>query len=206
MPRTTGKSLTKKERKEVRTIVKKQQAQTSELKFHDDFIVANTISDVGIMRNITLISQGLNDFDRVGDSIHPTSLEVRAHFTATDTTNLLRFIVFRWVPQNNPATPSPALSDILLQVAGTTPPYQMYNKDKRQEFNILKDFTVDVNTNDRLDQWRTFSLKLSDSKKCMYNAGSNTGTGLLYIAIASDSTAVGHPLCSYYCRLRYRDN
>lgn len=204
MPRTTGKSLTKKERKEVKTIIKRQQNLTSELKFHDDFIMANGIPDTGVLRNITLISQGLNDYERVGDSIHPTSLEVRCHFTAEDTTNLIRFIVFRWLPQNNPGV-SPLLSDILLPVAGTTPPYQHYNKDKRQEFQILKDFTVDVNTNDRYDQWRHFSIKLAD-KKCMFNAGSNTGTGLLYIAVASDSTVALHPLCSYYARLRYRDN
>lgn len=160
-----------------------------------------SVSSTPNVVSLSDVAQGDADTNRDGDQLSLTSIEFRGYIATGDTTNVLRFIIFQWYP--NDSFYPPTASDILLTAAsGFISPY---SHDGRFQFKILYDRSFSMSTN--WQPYLTFHKYVTKGfrRKIQYNAGGTTGVNKIYLLLVSDSSAAPHPTISYYSKLNYRD-
>ncbi len=180
----TRQGLTPFDRKVMASL--KKQAEPS---YWDSGFSATGIDFSGGISDLCDVPQGDTDLSRTGDQVTPMSVEIRANVVVGDTTNLVRFILFRW---NEPSTPT--ASQILLQNATANAPLAHYVADNLRQgrFEVLKDtlFTLDAaHVNAGLE----LKIKLPEGRAMAYTAGGTTGSGKLWVLWISDSGGVPNP-------------
>lgn len=200
--------LNKKAKRQVNSMIKR----SSETKYHDlNFagVVGVNVSNVGVTRSFTQnILEGTGNIERIGQKIEISSLQLRGTITRADSFNLVRFIVFQWMQDDN-AYP-PAITDILDPVPVTSSDllgiYAPYNYNNSSNFRVLKDRLFTLNNQDRDVTYFKMKFKKFSRRKLTYdNATSDPTRGSLYMLAISDSDAITHPRLSIWSRLYFKD-
>jgi len=164
--------------------------------------------DVPLLFALSDVPQGNTDITRIGDKLTPTSLEVNYLLQVSQgaTTNVgsIRVTVFRWHPYYD--TETPALGNIF-SATGDVAAYQSpINHDDRNQFNILYDKIINLNSKAKPQRQISFKMSLAN-KPCSYRAGSTTAVSEgIYTFFTSDNATAGlTQLVSADCRLNYKD-
>jgi hypothetical protein len=176
----------------------------AERKFFD-VASANAISFSGSVFPLSDIPQGDSDQTRDGDQIMPKSLEIGFQAFCADSSNTVRVVVFRWKPFFS--FHNPLASDILQSTGTSTGYLSPLNHDKRKQFDLLYDHTVQMvlTMSNSVVSWSR-KIKLS-AIKCQWNTGQTTDVSNgFYVMAISDSAAIAHPQLQFYSRVNYTDS
>lgn len=214
--RTSGKSLSKKQKYEVAQIVHRQQ----ELKFVVFNAAAFGVSTTpGIFSTPFDVAQGDTDSSRDGDQlmwcghIDLTLQVINGQGATGDVYNTVRVILFQWHPMSVPTA-----ADVLLTgPSAAIDIVSQYNHDRRFEYKVIFDrsFTTVGNNNTATNPpmanvttgIKRFKVALTNcQKKSQYTGGSTVGTNKFYILYVSDSAVVAHPTMEYSTKVVFRDS
>lgn len=149
---------------------------------------------------------GDNDFaERQGDVITPTRIIMRYAWTASDTYNTCRLILFQWHPDSNSFPPTAILNNVVdISTLGTSnAPLSRYIFDQKN-FTVLYDSThtvCDLLSNQHVA--RTVNIYGKKLKKIRYTNGVIEGHNNLYLIAISDSGAGGNPLFQATMEMHY---
>ena len=181
--------------------------RTSEEKYKDVSSSYTVVDYNGALWDLTPISQGTADTERIGDSLAPMKLELRGQVHGADSSNDMRIILFRWHSDTADVAPTP--SKILQSTFTSTDlaPYAPYYHDKRDLSTILWDKRICVEGSTSSSNYSVdFECKLPiRGKNVRFTANSYDGTYKIYLLVISDSGAVSHPAVTFVNRLFFRD-
>lgn len=148
----------------------------------------------------TSMVQGTANGAYVGSLIKPTYLMIRGQLVASDTTNMVRFIVV----QRKGGGGAPAASEILESVSNTRTPLSPLEKDFDRTYTVLADRLWALNTG---VPSRTVKVKISGRKmrQIAFSDGSGTieANGIYMYTFTDSST--GNPTVQLLWRLHYTD-
>lgn len=185
----------------MKAIANRVVSKAIELKYFDKYGSATGIDYTGAIYPLTDVAQGDTDTTRDADKLTPVGLRFRGYWETGDAYNIIRTIIFRWVP--NTAWRVPVVGDILQVNASVVTPQSPYVWDYRNQFHILYDRTTYV------DQYRPTRVqnfyKRLKRVKIAFDAGGITGANKYYMLVISDSAAVPNPQFQYYSRFTYQD-
>lgn len=196
-----GRKLNRKQKQQVKRLI----GRTREIK-HVDTSVISDITAGGYMFALGAPQQGADSNQRVGNDITLKKLHVSMNFVGADSTNALRFIIFRW-SQNNAAT-TPAGGDVI----STSNALGLYNHASiaQGKIHIVFDRLITFSLNGENDKAvrKIIYGRALGKKKLSFNLGSTTTTGTdqFYVYMVSDSVAASHPGAAGYFRLEYTDS
>lgn len=197
--------LNKVQKREVAQLANQNRLKRSEWKRH---VVGGTInaSTAGFFQSLTDLPQGDTDITRDGDQVEAYTVDLRYYAFTQDATNLVRVILFQWVP--NTAIATPTLADILLN-AGTYDALAPYETDNHQMWKILYDRTHSMAqtgaASANVTKLIRKKIKVS-RKKVQFEGGTTDGTNKVYMLVISDSGVANHPGITYVARVNYLDN
>lgn len=140
----------------------------------------------GQMIPLSQVTQGVGDFQRIGDIIHPTKISVRLQMgISTVAPDVARVILFIWRPAY-----SPAIDDVLYYASGVDYQSAMsaYNDSKRGEFQILYDKLVMLTATDNLFV-KQITKKLNIKQE--YVGSTTVSTRQIYMILLSEGTPAG---------------
>ena len=165
-------------------------------------------SYAGSLQQLASIPQGDTDSTRDADSCLPVSLHVKGFILGSDSYNLFRVVIIRWL--QNTAFYTPAIADIFQVINTSYASLQQFNKDKRSNFEVLYDnldtLTGSVGTTQYIKKYE-ISLPLAKGRPIQWVSGSTTsGTNHIYIVSISDSAVVSHPSHVYQARVNFTDS
>jgi len=158
---------------------------------------SSTVSNAATLIDLTSISVGNNAITRVGANITVKSFEMNCIFTLADTTNIIRMMIFEWIPSDTSDVPSS--SELLLtssSVLSQTLPY------KPSRFKILYDKNFVLDTYHPILENK---LKLKLDHQVSYDLSVDTGSRHIYLYLQSDSGASAHPGVAYDAVLKFVD-
>lgn len=185
-----------------------------------------TIPTTGLVLNLSNMTQGTGDTNRVGDECIMTRLSfkysIQAGATgliaAADEYNAVRVIIFKWREDSTIAVPIQA--NVLIAASSGISTNQMHAFDQRELVSILYDEThVVYNTpiwNGAAVQWNhgplsNFSLArlkiIGGARlgKINFTGNSTLGNGQVYVLITSDSAFAPNPTCDFSSILEFKD-
>lgn len=191
----------------VRNYVTARDRREVEMKYHD-----TQPADVGISNAGTFIdmldanSQGVSDFQqRVGDMILVKSFRFAAQFTAADSTNVLRLIIFIW--HDDTTFNAPTAVQLISSITGSlgvTAPWT-FDSVREHKFTILYDKRYQVDADDPAIPIE-ITHKFKKPNKIGFINATDEGSSKLYAFLISDSQAVPHPnLSVIWTRVVYTD-
>lgn len=150
---------------------------------------------------------------REGDTITPTFFRFWGHTIASDTYNIVRFVLFQFMGDLNYTAPQAAIMFNTQVVASgaATAPYAPLRSESKSQYHILYDsgpklLTLASASYLNENGVRIFDIKIPKKKLRKIKStvtDSNNGTGFLYMAIMSDSSAIVHPQIQWMSELRY---
>lgn len=199
--RLKGAKLNPRQKREVKRIV----GTAIESKYVDTAVLLSPSSS-GVLQLVSVPSQGTQQGQRSSDTIKLQKMMMRLNFASSDTSNVMRIVVFRWNVDNLITTPS--VSDVLYNLATVSPmAHYNYPNLEQNKFAILFDKTYALSEQGRPSVVLVHSLygKKLGKKKLAFNAGAITGKGQIYMLFISDSAGVPHPGVGGYVRLMYED-
>lgn len=178
-------------------VLAKKAYKMPELKYATITGTLTAPTTTGTMQCISLVSQGNTNNTRIGDTIHPTSVNLRMkmNLNASATASQVRVIVFRWISES-PNTGS--VTDIL----GSSTITSYKADDTRYQSEFLMDRVFSLNT-DRPEIYLQRKIKLNKYMSFAEASATPIRNGV-YIAILSDE-ATNAPALDYQTRLFYRD-
>lgn len=196
------KTLSTKQRKEVRQLVRRNLLKNSELKYYDDTVNLN-MTNQWTWRQIFLPTVGTSDAgERIGDTVMPRHMEIRMNIVGSDVTNVCRVVFFR-VKTGQSANTYFALGS---SAASAYAVYSPYSKDRRDAIDVLYDRTFTTQTGGNNSHLVVKNLRLA-RKKIQFIGGATTyEIGGLYMAFCSDSGAASHPTIIHNIRTFYTDS
>lgn len=150
--------------------------------------------------DLSAVPSGTGPNTRTGTQLHMDEIKIRMVGQIADTTNFLRFIVFRWIPSDS--SDGPSASELLSSAysAGNNEFFCETNPIKPSRFHILHDETIAMDVAHVV--WhRNITLKLNSSVS--FDTGSTTGREHIYIAYVSDSGVVPNPTFSFTSMLSF---
>jgi hypothetical protein len=208
-----GAPFTSQQKKAIRSMIESE----IETKYTTEGL-STTISNAGTFWQVTTLGQGLQGYARVGDRIDVHRIElnykitapVGGLITAADVNDTVRVILFRW--KMDDAADPPAVTKILsapLNAAHSDITQYNYNRDMQEKWSIIYDRTHVVYNQPVYDGTNVvykpgddhvycsgtleFKGKQCHGKSINFNAGTNTGEGMIYMLFVSDSSFVPHP-------------
>lgn len=172
--------------------------------------MTNTITYFEAMK---IPTPGDEFFNREGDSISPTFFRFWGHVLGFDTYNITRFVLFQFLGDTTTASPQAAsMWDNSIAGSGQVNcPYTPLKHEGKNLYNILYDSGPRKTTLASLSYFNDNGLYLFDIKIPKRNLrkirftqqGANTGTGIIYCCVMSDSSVAGHPLIQWHSELKY---
>lgn len=156
------------------------------------------------------ISQGTEDFNRIGNSILAKDINIRLYSTfsadATHLNNVARITLLCWKDNANANTPT--VAKIYESPTIINSPF---NKDYTDQFVILKDKIYANNAVVSATQSQCLKIMKFYKKLDWHMRWLNTTTGNtqnhIYICLRGAHTAVGNAMSfSYYTRMNFTDN
>lgn len=202
----TNKSSLIKVKEDISELKAQQRAEMGQL--HSSISALTAVSDTGTVGGFFGPVVGPDEDDRLGDVLRVKKLWTRWNFVASDTTNVMRLIIFKWKPDN--AVDAPSTASILesarlgLPAINCISSYISIPAD-RKKFTVLLDRCFPLTTsgsNQSVVFTRTFGVKKLGNVQ--YNGSATvTGTGLIFYLVVSDSGAVSHPQYRMSCVTDY---
>lgn len=161
----------------------------------------------------TMPSVGDYTYERDGDSIVPLAFRLWGHCIPYDTYNIVRFVLFQFMGDLNIAGPAATsmFNTSQINTSGyVTAPYAPLRKEQKGEYHVLYDSgplfmalasAAYLNGN----AVKPFDVNISRNKlrKIKFTPGSTSCIGGIYLAVMSDSSAVGHPSIQWLSELSY---
>jgi hypothetical protein len=159
---------------------------------------ATGVDSAGIVLDLTAITQGIGDTgNRVGDQIVLDRARLSYAVASADTTNVVRVLIFKWMPQSVPVITN------LLTSGGSQIPWAPHNTDTADQYQVLYDRLHFLAASGPGIDGDVLEIKLPG--KVQFSGGSTTGTGKIYLILVSDSGAIPHPVMNLNCALYYED-
>lgn len=150
--------------------------------------VTSTYGTSGTNINCTLIGQGTDQYQRVGNAIKLRSMTAHLHCVNADAFNFIRFVFY--IPKDKDALfPSTINYHTALDF---------------DDWTILKDVTIKTDT---YNPTKTLHFSMPLRARVGFN-GPGTGAvnkNPIFLYIVSDSSAIAHPAVNGYVRLNYKD-
>lgn len=205
-------SLSSRELAQVKKVVKAENRQSAERHSRIYEISGQEVSNTGFtiintFQDLTVLSQGHQVWERVGNRVTPTYLQIRYQLAQAiaGRTNTVRLVLFKLQRDSTvPPTVAEIFSPPSLPVDNVYALYQRTLKD----IQIVKDWTVTLSN--QYKQQRVGMLKLNltkiyKSQGCQYNDASTNGLDHLFLYVVSDTTIANHPTFTAQMKLSYRD-
>lgn len=186
--RYVGKAIRSYERKNI------------EHKYHAYGFLASSTTNLGIMYDLTQISQGLQDTARVGDQIKLSSFRANVLCRAVSTAGqCVRFIFFQY---GDEATPT--ATDILQNDGAGYTHMSMLNHDSLRQGKLIPilDRLVVLDQDDPVSKV-DFNFLLKRRKVNFVN-GTNNGNNKLYMYVCTDQVS-STPTIEIYGKLNFTD-
>lgn len=225
--KTVGKGLTPVQKKQVKKIVSSE----IETKHFYDGVAPFAVSNAGVISQLSLVPQGVQVAQRIGDSINLQKLTLNfdciasqatlGNWLAGDAYNNLRMIVFRWY--ENTVSTFPSVSDVLNTTTAAYTYLSPLNMDRIEAgiVHIVHDQTYILENTPYWNGTTTLFASGQSSihntmnkqlygrklgkKKIFFNNNATTATNHLYLLCISDSSATPHPYAQYSFDLNYSD-
>jgi hypothetical protein len=174
-----------------------------EVKVVDLFQNQTSITSAGTIQNLSAMTQGVAQSQRVGDRCSLEAMALKYCFYPNSTNgNAVRIVLFQWLQNNSVTVPTSALVLQYNTVAyASLAPYQ-FTGAKDELFAIVYDklHSIDPGSSPAIGQ-AEISLKGRDVS---FDQAATTGIGHIYSLIISDAAASA-PTFSCTTRLLYRD-
>ena len=197
----TKKVFTENQSKQIKKKIDRALNSRAENKIHI-VDVSGSISTTVAFNQVSLVTQGQTDIQRIGDELYVKSLHWNWAFVGNDATNRMRLLVFQW--HGDSAINQPLAGDIF-QSNTTTGYFGQLRKDQKQMFTVLYDNFISTHTYSMIRHAQVNMYK-GFRKKIMYQAAGTAGTNHIYTCLVSDSAGTGHPaIDSQFC-VRYYDS
>jgi len=193
--KSTGKVLPNN-KNEIKSMINSSLSQREQLKWATQVSTISSVSTTLSIFDFTTVSSGTTSNTRVGTSISPKKAHFRGQIILGDTTNLVRFFVFRWHPDNNSDTPTS--SEIF---ASASDPLSDFVYFKQRRFTILYDQLYSLDT---YHPTKLIDFELDLGGSLNFTSGNN-GAEHIYVAMVSDSTAAPHPSSTMDVGFRWVD-
>lgn len=204
-----GAPLSQKQVMQVKKIVEKP----VEKKYFDREFDFEDVLITPSFRDLTNPDSGLEPYEIVGSEMNLLSLQYKFYFNkpSTDETNIVRYIIFQWFPDNQ--TDLPSWTQMMqFKTTGTTPsstvevmsPYVLGEGGTRN-FRILVDEIFYLDADNSVQLVKGFINK-GFRNSIELNGPTQQGTGHLYLMLVSDSLFAGHPKITGYTRIRFTDS
>jgi len=187
---------------EVKQIVKSLLKEVQELKI---FVSQNTgisIDFGGTVTDLSAVTQGDTDVSRDGDRIQLVEWSFRWVAQVADTYNLVRLILFQWIPDSNSVTPT--VTNVIQTNGTVNGPISYKSIDFVKDVYVLYDKLVFVDTYHPIVPNHVVIKKFHDRQ--MQFTGATSRTNGLYMLTISDSAAATHPAVQYYSTIRFTDS
>lgn len=150
--------------------------------------------------------QGINQIQRIGDTIKPTYLKGKIVITPDDVTgNAFRVLILRWKPEQafDPCT----ISKVFKNTFGTNSTNSLYIDDNlgRSKFDILWDRSYALESNKTVMVPNLY-VPLKKTMKFPATTGDPV-SGTIWMGVCSDSAfgAASHPKISFSTRFHFKD-
>jgi len=180
------------------------------LKFFDSTYTTYTPSTSGVLQNLTTISQGVTESNRVGDICHLKHLVVNYNCNAAnaDVFSSVRVVIFQW--RSNIALIAPVVTDIFQIAADGIG--AMFDVNYSDMFTILYDklhsfsgtFTAPTASSNQ--NWAGYIDLTKANCKINFAAGSATGSNFIYLLAISDSAIAPFPNLVLKSRVFFYDH
>jgi len=152
--------------------------------------------------DLSAVTVGTGNNTRTGTEITAKKLEINLLFVIADTYNIVRVIVFEWLPSDSSDVPSGGEIFSTAYSSGNNEQYCLLNPIRPSRFKVLKDITVNLDVA-HVSLHRRLAFKMNH--KVSFDTGGTTGRNHLYMAIVSDSTAVTHPTVALSWTLSFEE-
>lgn len=182
--------------------VKRMISNRQELNLHRTNVtgsIPNTMS----FNQISAAPQGDADSDRSGDQLYIKSIHWSWEVVGADATNRIRLIIFQW--HGDSTANFPTAANLLQDTSTVAGDFGVFRKDTRKSYTVLYDRDIATNTYN-MNKVGKVNIYKGFRKKVDFLAGTTGGSGQLFTALISDSSAVAHPSISSQCILRYTDS
>lgn len=186
--------------RQVRAIVNNM----AEKKVYRDAISSNTDWN-GTITDICDMIQGDANNERLGDSVYLQSFNLRTHFSASSTNQIIRFIVFQWLDDDVPV-PSSILNSS--QVGTLNAPLAPYDVDKHNAtFKVLSTKTYQITNGSNGNSQGVYSLYIKGNMKpyVQFQKTTTVGTNKIYLLTITNDTAINSIPVNGITALRYTD-
>jgi len=202
-----GAPLSQKQVMQVKKIVEKPVEKKYFDRTYDyqDVLITPTFTD------LTNPETGIEPFNIVGSEMNLLSLQYKFFFLkpSTDETNIIRYIIFQWFPDNQ--NDLPQWAQIMQYKTGGSPsstievmsPYVL-GEGSTRNFKILVDEMFYLDADNSVQLVKGFINKGFRSS-IEVDGPTQQGTGHVYLLFLSDSLFAGHPKITGYTRIRFTD-
>lgn len=178
----------------------RKEVQSPELKYHTTIATSQVVPDNGVIVNLSLVSQGVTDSTRVGDSLTMIKSKWNAQLNRGSQDTVVRVILFI---DNDNTIASP--TDFWQTVGFATSALGQKRHDKRFNSKVLYDrlFNLDIYNPQSIVNW---DIKIN--KNTQYQGGSTTveSNCLKVFLISQIPITFGEPLITYSHRLLFKDS
>lgn len=181
-------------------------AINTEMKFRDTVQSVNVDFTPGIFHGLADIQQGVNEDDRIGNSILAKDINIRIRWVpdfSASPVNVMRIVVF----VDKMSGPTNAAPDVSLLYEYSNNLESPFNKNYSDRFAIIRDLKL-IATPEERSQCIVKIYKKLDFHIRYTGSGATTadyGPNMIYIHARSDQTT-NLPAISYVSRLNYTDN
>lgn len=221
----TRNALSAPAKRQVRQIVKKIEAQNTDLKF-TYYEFTNSVSDVwtGPAAFIDWPVQGIQGYgtvqdlantqsQRIGNEVEIKHIQFNYSLDVADSANIFRVVLFQWFQQDE--SNFPTIGDIFMNNGAGYPWLDMYNYENKKNFKILYDRTHSLSSSAG-NPFTTvvkqkFYGKRIPMKRVKFYSNAESGfaarlvKGNIYYMFISDSAVIAHPTIKFATRLLYTD-
>ena len=187
--------------------ISKMISMKEEVKYYDILTPTTSVSTLATNFDITGISQGVQQGQRIGNSMRVLSIKFNWWATVSDPTNVIRLIV--WTYKSNSALTSPSSSIILANGSSgaITQTDSQYNYVNRKDYKIHLDKSFNLST--AANPLEALQVRINIPQKYQQvdfsGDGVTTGSNHLIWTVISDSGAVAHPTVVGTVRVFYQD-
>jgi len=175
----------------------------SEVKYIDNITTVTDVdSDGQGAINLLSIPQGLEDTDRIGDSIFVNSINIRCCFRRNQSVcDFMRVIAIQDY-NNEFADPI----DILVETGFTNSFLSHYIKDTRMKYKVLLDKTINISANLRESAYYSFYLKPKTKIQYLATGTTPIKNNIKFFLISDvQSVANTKPVFQGWWRVNYYD-
>jgi len=195
---------------QVSLIVERKMASIKTVKYYEIYSTTDTVSTTGQVVDISVITQGVGQLQRIADTVFVQRVDCRLSVNTanSDVFNLVRVIFFNWKVDS--ALSAPTIADILAFTGSTPLVYGNFNFENRAMYGVWKDLTFNLsgtasNPTKNSQHYLEYSENMN-KKRIDFNLGSTSGTGKIYLAHMSDSSAVPYPQLNVNIRMWFMDD